>query len=85
LAAAGVRPKRRTKIMARKALTRGEQTRSFSFVLPKSLYLRLVRQASKETADTEVRVSPGELCRAAIEEYLDLYEGAAFEKKEGVR
>jgi hypothetical protein len=63
----------------------GEEAVHFTFVMPRPLYSRMIKQAAKETADTESRVSPGEICRAALEEYLDLYEGAAFEKKEGVR
>ena len=63
-----------------KRLTEGEPVVRFSFVLPRSLHTRLLKRAAKETTDTETRVSPGEICRAAIEEYLDLYEGATFVK-----
>jgi hypothetical protein len=64
-----------------KRLKEGEPVVRFSFVLPRSLHTRLLKRAAKETGDTETRVSPGELCRVAIEEYLDLYEGATFVKE----
>ena len=63
-----------------KRLKKGEPTVPFSFVMPRSLHTRLLKRAAKETTDTETRVSPAEICRAAIEEYLDLYEGATFVK-----
>jgi len=59
----------------------GEEAVPFTFVMPRPLYSRMVKQAAKETADTESRVSPGEICRAALDEYLDLYEGATFVKE----
>ena len=68
-----------------KRLKKGEPTVPFSFVMPRSLHTRLLKRAAKETTDTETRVSPGEICRVVIEEYMEVYEGAAFEKKEGVR
>ena len=61
-------------------LKEGESMVRFSFVLPRSLYTRLLKRAAKETGDTETRVSPSEVCRAAIEEYLGLYEGTTFVK-----
>ena len=54
----------------------------FSFVLPRALHTRLLNRAAKETGDTETRVSPGEICRTAVEEYLDLYEGTTFVKED---
>jgi len=68
-----------------KRLKEGEPVVRFSFVMPRSLHTRLLKRAAKETTDTETRVSPGEICRVVIEEYMEVYEGAAFEKKEGVR
>ena len=61
-------------------LKEGEPVVRFSIVVPRSLHTRLLKRAAQETTDTETRVSPGEVCRAALEEYLDLYEGAAFVK-----
>jgi len=58
----------------------GDEVVHFTFVMPRPLYSRMIKQAAKETADTESRVSPGEICRAALEEYLNLYEGATFAK-----
>ena len=63
-----------------KRIKEGEETVHISFVLPRSLHRRLVKRAAQETTDTESRVSPGEICRAALEEYLDLWEGATFVK-----
>jgi len=64
-----------------KRLKKGEPTVPFSFVMPRSLHTRLLKRAAKETTDTETRVSPAEICRAAIEEYMEVYEGAAFVKE----
>ena len=61
-------------------LKEGEPVVRFSIVVPSSLHTRLLKRAAQETTDTETRVSPGEVCRAALEEYLDLYEGATFVK-----
>ena len=55
-----------------------EKTRHISAVLPPDLYQRLVRQAAKETADCGKTVTPSEIIRAALEEYLDMWETATF-------
>ena len=55
-----------------------EKTRQISAVLPPDLYQRLVRQAAKETADQGRTVTPSEVIRAALEEYLDMWETATF-------
>ena len=62
-------------------LQENEEPVHFDFVMPRPLYSRLVQRAGKETVDTGSRVSSGEICRAALEEYLDLYEGATFVKE----
>jgi hypothetical protein len=49
-----------------------------SLVMPEALKARLVRRAAKETADTGEQVTPSDVVRGAIEEYLELYEGAKF-------
>jgi hypothetical protein len=49
-----------------------------SFVMPEALKARLVRRAAKETADSGRQVTPSDVVRDAIEEYLDLYESATF-------
>jgi hypothetical protein len=49
-----------------------------SFVLPEALKARLVRRAAKETTDTGKQVTPSDVVRDAVEEYLDLYESATF-------
>jgi len=53
-------------------------TRHISAVLPRDLHQRLVRQAAKETADGGKTVTPSEVIRAALEEYLDMWETATF-------
>jgi hypothetical protein len=49
-----------------------------SLVMPEALKTRLVRRAAKETTDTGQQVTPSDVVRDAVEEYLDLYEGATF-------
>jgi hypothetical protein len=49
-----------------------------SLVMPETLKTRLVRRAAQETADSGQQVMLSEIVRYAIEEYLDLYEGATF-------
>ena len=49
-----------------------------SFVMPEELKIRLVRRAAKETADSGHQITPSEIIRAAIEEYLDMWETATF-------
>jgi len=49
-----------------------------SIVMPEALKARLVRRAAKETGDTGHQVTPSDIVRDAVEEYLDLYEGATF-------
>ena len=61
--------------MARQATP---NTRHVSAVMSPGLYRRLVRQAAKETADQGRTITPSEVIRAALEEYLDLWENATF-------
>ena len=49
-----------------------------SFVMPETLKARIVRRAAKETGDSGQQVTPSDIVRDAVEEYLDLYEGATF-------
>ena len=49
-----------------------------SCIMTSGLKKRLVRRAAKESSDNGVRVTPSDIMRDAIEEYLDLYEGATF-------
>jgi hypothetical protein len=49
-----------------------------SLVMPEALKARIVRRAAKETGDTGKQVTPSDIVRDAVEEYLDLYEGATF-------
>ena len=55
-----------------------ENTRHISAVLPRGLHQRLVRQAAKETTDCGKTVTPSEVIRAALEDYLDMWETATF-------
>jgi hypothetical protein len=55
-----------------------EKAVHMSFVMPEALKARLVRRAAKETTDAGEQVTPSDVVRGAIEEYLDLYEGATF-------
>jgi len=55
-----------------------KETRHVSAVLPSDLHRRLVRQAAQETADCSKTVTPREIIRAALEEYLDMWETATF-------
>ncbi len=47
-------------------------------VFPMDLYERLIRQVAKETHDRKKRVTPSEIIRWAVEEYLDSWETATF-------
>jgi len=49
-----------------------------SLVMPETLKTRLVRRAAQETVDSGSAVTLSAVVRAALEEYLDLYEGATF-------
>jgi hypothetical protein len=49
-----------------------------SCIMPAALKKRLVRRAAKESTDCGVRVTPSDIMRDAVEEYLDLYEAATF-------
>ena len=54
------------------------ETVSVHAKFPKALYERLVRQAAKETADRAHRVTPSDIVRWAVEDYLNDWEGATF-------
>ncbi len=47
-------------------------------VFPASLYQRLVKQTAKETADRGRTITPSQIVRWAVEEYLDGWETATF-------
>ena len=54
------------------------ETVSVHAKFPKALYERLIRQVAKETADRAHRITPSEIVRWAVEDYLDAWEGATF-------
>ncbi len=47
-------------------------------VVPADLHARLVQQTAKETADRGHTVTPSNIIRWAIEDYLDQWETATF-------
>ena len=49
-----------------------------AFVLPVDLHERLMRQVAKETADRLRRVTPSQIIRWAVEDYLDAWGNATF-------
>jgi hypothetical protein len=49
-----------------------------SCVMPAALKARLIRRAALETSDCGMQVTPSDVLRDALEEYLDLHEGAVF-------
>jgi hypothetical protein len=55
-----------------------------SCVMPEALKERLIRRAALETGDCGLRVTPSDILRDALEEYLDLHAGAVFVPAEKV-
>ena len=55
-----------------------EKTTRMAALLPEELYRRLVRQAAKETADRGHTITPSQIVRWAVEDYLDAWENATF-------
>jgi len=55
-----------------------EKTVKISVALPAELYVRLVRQVAKETADRGRITTPSEIVRWAIEDYLDQWQTATL-------
>ena len=54
------------------------KTRRVVTMFPLDLYERMVRRAGQETTDRNRRVTPSDLVRWAIEEYLDTWETATL-------
>jgi len=55
-----------------------EKTVHVHLVMPAELHERLVRRTGQETMDRKVRVTPSDIVRWAVEEYLATWEGATF-------
>ncbi len=53
-------------------------TTHVSIVMPHSLHARLVRQLARETAARGRQITTSELMRWALEDYLDMNEGATI-------
>ena len=56
----------------------GKKTVHISVSLPAELRARLVRQAGKETTDRGNTITPSQIVRWALEDYLDQWETATF-------
>jgi len=54
------------------------RTRKGVVMFPVDLYERMVRRAGTETRDSSHRVTPSDIVRYAVEEYLDAWETATF-------
>ena len=58
------------------------ETKNISVIMPKELHNRVLRRAAQETIDYDKRITVSNIIRAALEEYLDAWEGATFVKEE---
>ena len=55
-----------------------QKTTRVAAIMPTDLYRRLVRRAAKETADRGHTITPSQIIRWAVEDYLDMWETATF-------
>ena len=55
-----------------------QKTTRVAAIMPTDLYQRLVRRAAKETADRGHTITPSQIVRWAVEDYLDMWETATF-------
>ena len=55
-----------------------EKTRNVNVPFPSDLYQRLIKQTAKETSDRGRTITPSQIVRWAVEEYLDSWETATF-------
>lgn len=60
----------------------GNKTVRVAVMLPEELRERLIRQSAKETADRVKAITPSQILRWALEEYLDTWETAQAVKTE---
>ena len=56
----------------------GKKTVHISAAMPAELHARLVRRAGKETTDRGKMITPSQIVRWALDEYLDQRETATF-------
>jgi hypothetical protein len=55
-----------------------QKTTRVAAIMPTDLYQRLVQRAAKETADRGHTITPSQILRWAVEDYLDMWETATF-------
>ena len=60
--------------MTRRKFT--DKTAHVHCIMPWKLFERMVQRAGKETSDRQVRITPSDVVRYAVEEYLDMWENA---------
>lgn len=53
-----------------------DKTAHVHCIMPWELFERMVQRAGKETSDRQVRITPSDIVRYAVEEYLDMWENA---------
>ncbi len=55
-----------------------ENTTNVSAKMPTDLVQRLIQQAAKETTDRGIMITPSQIVRWAVEDYLDAWETATL-------
>ena len=55
-----------------------EKTKRLTTIVPTDLYQRLVRRAAQETTDRGLTITPSQIVRWAVEEYMDTWAGATL-------
>jgi len=55
-----------------------QKTTRVAAIMPTDLYQRLVQRAAKETSDRGHTITPSQIVRWAVEDYLDMWETATF-------
>jgi hypothetical protein len=55
-----------------------QKTTRVAAIMPTDLYQRLVQRAAKETSDRGHTITPSQIVRWAVEDYLDTWETATF-------
>ena len=55
-----------------------EKSIRIAAMVPPALNDRLIRQSAKETIDRKRRITPSQIVRWALEDYLDAWETAVF-------
>ena len=55
-----------------------EKTIRVAAMMPSELHERLIRQTAKETTDRGHTITPSQIIRWALEDYLNMWETATF-------